>query len=84
VRYPAGTNWVLAFWGTLLAGGITVAINTRWAPPEVDFALADSAATIDLASDTPLPDADRSSRFGAGPDDVAAIFYTSGTTGRPE
>jgi acyl-CoA synthetase (AMP-forming)/AMP-acid ligase II len=84
VRYPAGTNWVLAFWGTLLAGGITVAVNTRWAPPEVEFALADSAATIDLAPDTPLPDADPVEPIGAGPDDVAAIFYTSGTTGRPK
>src|SRR5712691_4577663 len=37
VRYPAGVNWGLAFWGTLMSGGITVAINTRWAPPEVDF-----------------------------------------------
>jgi acyl-CoA synthetase (AMP-forming)/AMP-acid ligase II len=102
VRYPAGTNWVLAFWGTLLAGGIAVAINTRWAPPEVEFALADSGATIDLAPETPLckqtqqvrsadfspqnalPDADPVEPIGAGPDDVAAIFYTSGTTGRPK
>jgi acyl-CoA synthetase (AMP-forming)/AMP-acid ligase II len=84
VRYPAGTDWVLAFWGTLLAGGITVAINTRWAPPEVEFALADSAATIDLAPDSPLPDADPVEPIGAGPDEVAAIFYTSGTTGRPK
>jgi acyl-CoA synthetase (AMP-forming)/AMP-acid ligase II len=84
VRYPAGTNWVLAFWGTLLAGGITVAINTRWAPPEVEFALADSAAIIDLAPDDPLPDADPAEPISAGPDDVAAIFYTSGTTGRPK
>ena len=29
VRYPAGVNWVLAFWGTLMAGGIAVAVNTR-------------------------------------------------------
>lgn len=84
VRYPAGTNWVLAFWGTLLAGGITVAINTRWAPPEVEFALADSAAAIDLAPDTPLPDGDPVEPVGASPDDFAAIFYTSGTTGRPK
>ncbi|MGO9223417.1 class I adenylate-forming enzyme family protein [Mycobacterium sp.] len=28
VRYRAGTDWVLAFWGTLMAGGIAVAVNT--------------------------------------------------------
>lgn len=28
VRYRAGTDWVLAFWGTLMAGGLAVAVNT--------------------------------------------------------
>ena len=37
VRYPAGVNWVLAFWGTVMAGRIAVVVNTRSAPPEVDF-----------------------------------------------
>src|SRR5262245_60045524 len=32
LRYPAGTDWVLAFWGTLMAGAIAVAVNTRSAP----------------------------------------------------
>ena len=32
VRYPAGVNWVLAFWGTLMAGG--VAVVGRMRPPE--------------------------------------------------
>ncbi|HET7014477.1 MAG TPA: AMP-binding protein [Streptosporangiaceae bacterium] len=84
VRYPAGVNWVLAFWGTLMAGGIAVAVNTRWAPPEVEFALTDSGAVIDLAPEAPLPDGDPVEVADAGPDDAAAIFYTSGTTGRPK
>src|ERR1700761_9190329 len=29
VRYPAGIDWVLAFWGTVMAGGIAAAVNTR-------------------------------------------------------
>ncbi len=84
VRYPAGVNWGLAFWGTLMAGGIVVAVNTRWAPPEVEFALADSGAAIDLPADAALPDAGAIEPVEAGADDVAAIFYTSGTTGRPK
>src|SRR6516162_4808169 len=56
VRYPAGINWVLAFWGTVMAGGVAVAVNTRSARPEVEFVLSDCGARVDLASDTPLPD----------------------------
>src|SRR6201993_4102605 len=52
VRYPAGVNWVLAFWGTLMAGGIAVAVNTRSAPPEVEFVLQDAGVTVDLAADS--------------------------------
>ena len=50
VRYPAGINWVLAFWGTVMAGGVAVAVNTRSAQPEVEFVLADAGALVDLAA----------------------------------
>ena len=84
VRYPAGTDWVLAFWGTLMAGGVAVAVNTRSSQPEVDFILSDAGVTIDLAADTPLPDGAPFVIDGLGLDDVAAFFYTSGTTGKPK
>ncbi|MFF8567361.1 class I adenylate-forming enzyme family protein [Streptomyces albidoflavus] len=84
VRYPAGTDWALAFWGTLMAGGVALAVNTRSAPGEVDFVLADAGAKVDLAPGTPLPDADPYLTTGLGPADTAALFYTSGTTGRPK
>jgi acyl-CoA synthetase (AMP-forming)/AMP-acid ligase II len=54
VRYPAGVNWVLAFWGTLMAGGVAVAVNTRSSQPEVEFVLQDAGVTVDLAADSPL------------------------------
>ena len=84
VRYPAGLNWVLAFWGTVMAGGVAVAVNTRSAQPEIEFMLADSGAQIDLAADTPLPDGQPYVTEGLGPTDIAALFYTSGTTGHPK
>ncbi|WP_197502537.1 class I adenylate-forming enzyme family protein [Mycobacterium scrofulaceum] len=84
VRYPAGIDWVLAFWGIVMAGGVAVAINTRSAQPEVDFVLGDSGATLDLAADTPLPDGPPYVTEGRGRSDVAALFYTSGTTGHPK
>ena len=56
VRYPAGVNWVLAFWGTVMAGGIAVAVNTRSTRPEVEFVLSDAGVRVDLTSDATLPD----------------------------
>ncbi|MEB4212091.1 class I adenylate-forming enzyme family protein [Mycobacterium sp. 94-17] len=84
VRYPAGIDWALAFWGTVMAGGVAVAVNTRSAQPEVDFALADSGAAVDLAADTPLPDGAPYVTEQLTPTDAAALFYTSGTTGHPK
>lgn len=84
VRYPAGIRWVLAFWGTVMAGGIAVAVNTRSAQPEVDFVLSDAGAQVDLDPDTPLPDGPPYVCDHLGPNDVAALFYTSGTTGHPK
>ena len=84
VRYPAGIDWVLAFWGAVMAGGVVVAVNTRSAQPEVEFVLSDSGAQLDLAADTPLPDGQPYVTEQLGRDDIAALFYTSGTTGHPK
>jgi acyl-CoA synthetase (AMP-forming)/AMP-acid ligase II len=84
VRYPAGIDWVLAFWGTVMAGGVAVAVNTRSAQPEVEFVLSDSGAQLDLAPGAPLPDGQPYVTEQLGPADTAALFYTSGTTGHPK
>ncbi|MBC2637860.1 AMP-binding protein [Rhodococcus wratislaviensis] len=84
IRYPAGISWVLAFWGTLMAGAVVVAVNTRSSVSEVEFVLGDSGTKVDLAPETPLPDAEAYVAEGLGLDDVAALFYTSGTTGTPK
>jgi acyl-CoA synthetase (AMP-forming)/AMP-acid ligase II len=84
LRYPAGINWVLAFWGTIMAGGVPVPVNTRSAEPEVAFILSDAGARVDLATDTPLPDGEPYVVDGLDRADVGALFYTSGTTGYPK
>ena len=84
VRYPAGADWVLAFWGTLMAGGVPVAVNTRLARPEIEFVLSDSGAAVNLTPGAALPDGDPQPVPELSARDVAGLFYTSGTTGKPK
>lgn len=83
-RHGNSLEWCLAFWGTLLAGAVVVPVNTRFSETEVDYVVTDSGATVVLSSDDPLPDGEPYVDDSAGPSSLAAIFYTSGTTGFPK
>ncbi|MGY1669574.1 class I adenylate-forming enzyme family protein [Geodermatophilus sp. SYSU D00710] len=84
IRLGNGADWVLGFFGTLLAGGVAVPVNTRFTEDEARYVVDDSGARVVLAPGTPLPEGTPYAEEGLGRSDLAAIFYTSGTTGFPK
>ncbi len=84
IRLPNGLDWVLAFWGCQLAGVVAVPVNTRFTDEEADYVIGDSGATHVFRSGEALPDGSPWAVDDLRRDDLAAIFYTSGTTGFPK
>jgi len=78
-----GYSLFLACMAVSRAGGIAVPVNSRMRSAEVDHIIADSQAKLVVRSEGELAEGDTSSAVPVDPDDVAAIFYSSGTTGRP-
>lgn len=56
IRHGNGLDWALSFFGTVLAGGVAVPVNTRFTEPEVDYVLNDSGAALVLAPGNALPE----------------------------
>jgi long-chain acyl-CoA synthetase len=84
IRIGNGIKWCLAFFGAQLAGAVVVPVNTRFSEPEVEYVMSDSGSSYVFLAGVPLPDGDPYVVEDLGPKDLAAIFYTSGTTGFPK
>jgi long-chain acyl-CoA synthetase len=79
-----GNDWAYAFFGIQMVGAVAVPVNTRFAPPEIEYVLTDSGASFEFRPGEPLPDGEPYVVDDLAQDDLAAIFYTSGTTGFPK
>ena len=84
IRLGAGLPWVLAFFGVLMAGGTVVPVNTRFSEPEAEYVVNDSGSAYVFMPETEPPEASEYVIQDLEPDERAAIFYTSGTTGFPK
>jgi long-chain acyl-CoA synthetase len=84
IRLANGIDWVLAFFGAQMTGAVVVPVNTRFTEEEVRYVLEDSGAKFTFADGAALPDGAAAEAEDLGQEDLAAIFYTSGTTGFPK
>ena len=80
-------EYLEAMYGIWWAGLVAVPVNAKLHPREIDFIVDDSEAGVlldraqqirDLAAD------DGIALFPSQPEDLAWLFYTRGTTGRPK
>src|SRR4030095_10023161 len=84
IRLGNGLDWCLAFFGAQMAGAIAVPVNTRFSEAEVDYVVTDSGSRFSLLPGEKLPNGEPYVIEELNKGDVAAIFYTSGTTGFPK
>ncbi|MEO5678073.1 MAG: AMP-binding protein, partial [Acidimicrobiales bacterium] len=85
VGVPNGYRFLLLCLAAARAGCVAVPVNPQMTASEIDDVIADCGAALVIRTEADLP-----RRRGlpplqpVQPGDVAALFYTSGTTGRPK
>lgn len=84
IRLGNGADWCIAFFGIQMAGAVGVPVNTRFTESEVEYVVKDSGSKYVFLPGEPLPQGDSLAVENLQQKDVAAIFYTSGTTGFPK
>jgi acyl-CoA synthetase (AMP-forming)/AMP-acid ligase II len=85
VATPNGYEQLLLCLAVSRAGGIPAPVNAAMRTEEIEHVIADTGATLVLRSAHKVDGAEPlTAPLVAKPDDVAALFYTSGTTGKPK
>ena len=85
IATPNGYEQLLLCCAAARAGAIPAPVNAQMGKGEIAHVVADSDATLTLRSAAALDDGQPLAvAQPAEPDDVAALFYTSGTTGKPK
>ena len=83
VNAPNGYDFFLICMAVMAAGGVAVPVNPQMRDEEISYVKDDSGAKLTIQSaDEVMGEPVEAAE--ASPDDVAGIFYTSGTTGKPK
>ncbi|MGH2923016.1 MAG: AMP-binding protein [Solirubrobacterales bacterium] len=81
---PNGAEWAIAYFAILRAGGVVTPINPLLTPDEVEKQVGDSNAKLTLKPDDVADLAKAGAKpdpVEGGPDELAILPYSSGTTG---
>jgi long-chain acyl-CoA synthetase len=85
VATPNGYEQLLLCFAVSRAGALPAPVNAEMRREEIDHVVADSGATLVIRSPGAVDDhPPLAEPHPASPDDIAALFYTSGTTGAPK
>jgi long-chain acyl-CoA synthetase len=85
VRLPTGLDFVRHYLGVLRAGLVCVPVNPAYTAAEVEHIVRDSGAVrVVDAEHLVAADGGEDPRGDRGGEQLAALLYTSGTSGRPK